>query len=341
MISQSRQKQKLIILSRILMNETDETHPLSVSELIAKLALNDIKAERKTIYDDIATLAETGMDIVVDKRGHSNVYYVGSRLFQDEELLVLADAVASSKFLTVKKSNELIKKLQSLTSKYSATKLKRTIYVGNRAKTFNESIYYTINSIHEAMYMDKDISFKYFEYDLEKKKRFRYNGMEYKVSPYYLIWENDCYYLVCYSKRHSNISRYRVDRMNDVTVTKSPRHQLTVDEENIAKQLRATYNMYGGRSEIVTLQMDAKLLNVLIDKYGEGVRINPLDDKHFTVRLDVQISPTFWGWLFQFGTQAKIIAPKSVVEEAKCELAKISKMYTQTDENLDLTDFEF
>lgn len=332
MISQSKQKQKLIVLRDILYNETDEMHPLSVSDLIAKLALHDIKAERKTLYDDIATLIDTGLDIVVDKRGHSNVYYVGSRLFQDEELLVLADAVSSSKFLTVKKSNELIKKLQTLTSKYSATRLKRSIYVGNRAKTFNESIYYTINSIHEAMYKDRDISFKYFEYDMTMKKRYRYNGMEYKVSPYYLIWENDCYYLVCYSLRHGKISRYRVDRMSDVTVLKSNRHELTIDEEGIAKQLRATYNMFGGRTEIVTLKMHARLLNVLIDKYGENIRVNPIDDKHFTVRLEVQISPTFWGWLFQFGTHAKVLAPQSVVEEAKLELANIAKLYAPVEE---------
>ncbi len=325
MDAQSRQKQKLIILQQILLNETDETHPLSVNELIAKLALYDIRAERKTVYDDIATLAETGLDIVVDKRGHSNVYYVGSRLFQDEELLVLADAVASSKFLTVKKSNELIKKLQTLTSKHSATMLKRSIYVGNRAKTFNEAIYYTVNSIHEAINKDRQISFKYFEYDIDKKKKLRYNGFTYRVSPIYLIWENDCYYLVCYYR--DSISRYRVDRMSEVTVLNAKRKELTLDEEALAKQQRSTYSMFGGRSETVTLMMDAKLINVLIDKFGESVRINKLDDKHFTIRLEVQISPTFWGWLFQFGTQAKILAPASVVEEAKSELEKMLALY--------------
>ncbi len=327
MDAQSRQKQKLIILQQILQNETDELHPLSVNELIAKLDLYGIKAERKTIYDDVATLAETGLDIVVDKRGHSNVYYVGSRLFQDEELLVLADAVASSKFLTIKKSNELIKKLQQLTSKYSATKLKRSIYVGNRAKTFNEAIYYTVNSIHEAINKDKDISFKYFEYDLDKKKKFRYNGFTYKVSPIYLIWENDCYYLVCHYPRYNTISRFRVDRMTDVTVLTTKRKQLTVDEEELAKQLRSTYNMFGGRSESVTLEMEGKLMNVLIDKFGESVRVNKQPDGKFTVRLEVQVSPTFWGWLFQFGPQAKIIAPAAMVEEAKSELKKMLDTY--------------
>lgn len=324
---QSSQKQKLLILQKILLTETDENHPLSVNELIQKLALYDIKAERKTIYDDIATLASVGLDIVVDKRGHSNVYYVGSRLFQDEELLVLADAVASSKFLTVKKSNELIKKLQSLTSKHNATNLRRSIYVGNRVKTFNESIYYSINSIHEAIYKDRNISFKYFEYDTDKKKRYRYDGKLYTVSPYYLIWENDCYYLVCGLIKHGTISRYRVDRMTDVSVTDVKRRQLSVDEDQLAKQLRATYNMFGGRTETVTLEMSSKLINVVIDRFGESVRLNRISDDRFTVRAEVQISPTFWGWLFQFGTQARVVAPKEVVSEAQVELKKILDMY--------------
>ncbi len=326
-VSQSRQKQKLLVLRDILISETDELHPLSVNELISKLALSGIKAERKTVYDDIATLAETGLDIVVDKRGHSNVYYIGSRLFQDEELLILAEAVASSKFLTVKKSNELIKKLQQLTSKHSATRLKRSIYVGNRVKNYNESIYYSVNSIHEAINRDREISFKYYEYDMDKKKKLRYNGWQYCVSPIYLIWENDCYYLVCYYSRHNTISRFRVDRMSEVTVTENKRKALTLDEEEMAKQLRSTYNMFGGRTETVTLLMDGKLMNVLIDKFGESVRITKQDDTHFTVRLEVQISPTFWGWLFQFGDQAKILEPQSVIDEAKKELAKMLECY--------------
>ena len=325
--AQSRQKQKLIILREILINETDEAHPLSVNELISKLALSGIKAERKTVYDDIATLAETGLDIVIDKRGHSNVYYVASRLFQDEELLILAEAVASSKFLTVKKSNELIKKLQQLTSKHSATRLKRSIYIGNRVKTFNESIYYTVNSIHEAINNNREISFKYFEYDMDKKKKLRYNGFTYRVSPIYLIWENDCYYLVCYYPRYNTISRFRVDRMSEVAVTENKRKALTLDEEEMAKQLRSTYNMFGGRTETVTLLMDGKLMNVLIAKFGESVRVSKVDDTHFSVKLEVQISPTFWGWLFQFGDQAKILAPKSVIDEAKQELTKMLNCY--------------
>ena len=224
---QSRQKQKLLVLQNILLEETDENHKLSGSELIKKLAAYGISAERKTIYDDIDVLVDSGLDVVTEKVGHSNYYYVGSRNFQDEELLVLADAVASSKFLTKKKSNELIKKLQALTSKYKAQQLKRAIYVGNRVKTYNEAIYYSINAIHDAIYRDRKIVFRYTEYGLDKKKRYRHQGELYKVSPYYLIWESDCYYLVCYCEKHGELCRYRVDRMSGVEVTKEKRRELT------------------------------------------------------------------------------------------------------------------
>lgn len=331
---QPRQKGKLLILENILLTETDENHKLSGSDLIARLAAYDISCERKTVYDDIATLCDLGVDIVTERVGHSNYYYVCSRQFQDEELLVLADAVASSRFLTKKKSNELIKKLQGLTSRYKAARLRRSIYVGGRVKTFNEAIYYSINSIHEAIYRDLQINFKYTEYDLNKKKRYRHNGELYTVSPYYLIWENDCYYLVCYCSKHSDVCRYRVDRMSDVALTQEKRRVLTIDEEELAKELLSTYNMYGGAKETITLEMSAHLINVLIDRFGDGVRITRTGEDKFTVRLDVQISPTFWGWLFQFGTDAKVTAPLWVCNEARQRLESIASLYQYSESDL-------
>ncbi len=323
----TKQKQKLIYLQKILLEQTDEEHMLSGPELIDRLALYGISAERKTIYDDVAALIETGLDVVVERKGHSNVYYVASRLFQDEELFVLADAVASSKFLTQKKSAELIKKLGQLTSVNNAKHLRRTVYVGSRVKAYNEKIYYSTNAIHEAINSNREISFKYTEYDLSKNKRFRHGGETYTVSPYYLIWENDCYYLVCYCNKHDKPARYRVDRMDEVTVRDTKRRELSMDEESFAKSLRATYNMYGGTEASVVLEMSNKLINVLIDRYGDSFHANPISGDRFTVRLDVQISPTFWGWLFQFGSDARVLAPEWVVDEAKRTLAKISEGY--------------
>lgn len=325
----TRQKNKLLYLQKILLSETDENHGLTGPEIISKLSAYGIAAERKTIYDDIAALIDSGLDICIERSGHSNVYYVGSRLFQEEELYVLADAVSSSRFLTKKKSDELIKKLQQLTSRYHAQHLRRTVYVGSRTKTFNEKIYYTTDCIHQAMSSNHQISFKYFEYDLSKKQRFRHGGREYVVSPYYLIWESDCYYLVCYCGYHEKICRYRVDRMADTKMLDIKRRELTKDEERQAKEIRSSFNMYGGTETDIVLRMSNQLINVIIDRFGEDVHPKQVSDDSFEVRVKVQISPTFWGWLFQFGDDAKVVYPDWVVAEAKKELRKIEKVYNE------------
>ena len=223
----SRQKQKLLTMKKLFETKTDEKHTITGNRLIEILGDYGIKAERKTIYDDIKTLCDSGMDIEITKDGHSNAYYLAQRLFQDEELYVLADAVASSRFLTQKKSKELLKKIQSLTSEHKAKDLRRMVYVSNRTKTFNEQIYYAINSIQEGIFSGLEIHFKYYEYTVEKRKQLRHGGEVYTVSPYSLVWENDNYYLVCYCEKHEKICRYRVDRMTQVTVTDIPRRELS------------------------------------------------------------------------------------------------------------------
>ena len=322
-----RQKQKLLVLQNLLLTETDENHKLSGQEIIDKLGAMGISVERKTIYDDIETLMLAGLDIVIERKGHANVYYVGSRLFQDEELSVLANAVASSRFLTVKKSNELIKKLQTLTSRHTAQLFKRSVYIENRAKSYNETIYYTLNSIHEAINKNKKITFKYTEYGLDKKKRLRHGGELYEVSPYYLIWDNDNYYLICYSDKHERVVKYRPDRMIDVKVAATSRRALTVKEEDLAKRLRSAYNMFDGTMETVTLEMSDKLMDVVLDRYGDSINVQRASPTTFSVKVSVQVSPTFWGWLFQFGEEARVIAPDWVKDEAKKQLAKIMQKY--------------
>lgn len=323
----SRQKQKLLTLEKILLSETDENHALTVKELISKLDSYGIKVERKTVYDDINTLQESGLDILCERIGHANAYYIGSRIFQDEELYVLADAVSSSVFLTKKKSDELIKKLQTLTSKYKARGLRRNVYVANRIKAFNEHIYYNINTIHEAVFSNYQIEFKYFEYSLDKKAQFRHGGEVYSVSPYQLIWENDKYYLICFCNKHQKLCRYRVDRMSEVRICEDKRRSLTVDENEIVKSLKAAYDMYGGEPERVELEFDNSLINVVIDRFGSKVIINKVNENRFRIKADVEISPTFWGWLFTFGTNAKVVGPEKIVDMAKQKIKEISDCY--------------
>ncbi len=314
-------------MKQLFERRTDEKHTLTGNRLIEILGENGIKAERKTIYDDIKTLCDSGMDIETTKDGHSNAYYLADRLFQDEELYVLADAVASSKFLTQKKSKELIKKLQQLTSDYKAKDLRRLVYVENRTKTFNEQIYYAINKIQEGIFTQSQIRFKYFEYTVEKKKQLKHGGEVYAVSPYALVWENENYYLVCYSEKHRNISRFRVDRMTQVDVTELPARDLSDEEQAEVTNLSSLYGMYGGELMELKIQFDNSLINVVMDRFGEKTICHKNSDSTFYINHEVQIAPTFWGWLFQFGSKAKILEPASAVEMAKAEIEKLSSNY--------------
>lgn len=325
----SRQKQKLLRMEFLFRNKTDENHPLTGNQLIEMLSADGIKAERKTIYDDIATLCDSGLNIETTKKGHSNAYYLGERLFQDEELFVLADAVASSKFLTIKKSNELIKKLQTLTSEYKAGELRRSIYVDNRTKAFNESIYYNINTIQNGIFCDRQISFKYFEFNFEKKKQLKHGGETYTVSPFQLIWENDNYYLACYCSKHEKICRYRVDRMTMVELTDTKRRELSESEEKELKNQKSLYSMYGGREETLRIRFDNSLMNVVVDRFGEKVICHPDSENSFFINTEVQLAPTFWGWLFQFGSKAKILAPDYVADIARERLGELMKAYSE------------
>lgn len=328
---QSKQKNKLLIIRELFEQYTDENHALTVQDIIRMLSERRISSERKTIYDDIATLQDFGMDIVVSRKGHSNAYYLASRQFQTEELFILSDAVASSRFLTRKKSSELISKLQSLTSKYTAPKLSREVFVESRVKAFNESIYYNINSIHEAIKSGLKITFRYYYYDTEKRKKLRHGGYTYKVSPKYLAWEEDKYYLICYCEKHEDIARYRIDRMERVVITDEKAVSLTPETEAIAKSQLSVYSMYGGEEKSVCIEFDESLVDAVIDRFGTRVKSRITAEGKFRISVDVQISPPFWGWLFQFGSKAKIVSPKEVVQQAKHEITKISKLYENSD----------
>lgn len=323
----SRQKQKLLTMKKLFESKTDENHSITGARLIDILAGCGIKAERKTIYDDIKTLCDSGMSIETTKDGHSNAYYLADRTFQDEELYVLADAVASCRFLTKKKSQELIKKLQTLTSEYKAKQLRRIIYVDNRTKNFNEQIYYSINKIQAGIFDEKQISFRYTEFNPDKKQVLKHSGETYFVSPYSLVWESENYYLVCYCEKHEKICRYRVDRMVGVEMTELPSRELSDEDKSEITNMQSLYGMFGGKLESVTMQFDNSLANAVIDRFGLGCHPHKNSENTFCLTADVQIAPTFWGWFFQFGTKAKILAPDSVVDEAKRYLEDLSESY--------------
>ena len=299
------QKLKLLYLMKILMQETDEAHPLSLAQLVEKLEGYGVEAERKSLYDDMEVLRVFGIDI--EKTGSRNcVYYVGSRTFEVAELKLLVDAVQASKFITRKKSSDLIKKMESLASVYEAGTLQRQVYVGNRVKTMNESIYYNVDKLHTAIYDDKKISFRYTDWAVDftagarVKRQVRKNGRRYAVSPWALTWNNENYYLVGFDAAAGRIKHYRVDKMESIHISEEKRS----GEEHFKNFDMAIYSsrffgMYGGM---------------------EG-------EEHFLASVTVAVSPQFFSWLFGLGEGVELLGPIEIRRQYRHYLERVLKKY--------------
>jgi len=330
MAKSSNQKLKTLYLMKILLEKTDEENTITLNEMISELERYGITAERKSIYDDLEALRQYGIDITTRKTKTTD-YFVANRLFELPELKLLVDIVQSSKFITHKKSNDLIKKIESLTSVHQAKKLQRQVYVANRAKTMNELIYCNVDTLHIAISENRQISFKYFEYNLDKKKQFRNSGQAYVVSPYALSWVDENYYLISHYPKNPELTHFRVDRMAEIKLLEEPRRVLAdiIGEKSldIAEYSKKVFNMFGGEEVAVKLQFDNSLVNVVIDRFGKEVSIEKLDENNFAVRVYVAVSSTFLAWMFQFGNKVKILSPESVVERYKENLQEIMNSY--------------
>ena len=327
MTSTSNLKIKPLYIMKILMEKTDEHHPITVNEIIEELAKYDISAERKSIYSDIELLTSFGIDIICEK-GRANKYFVGSRDFELPELKLLVDAVQSSKFITHKKSEELIKKIEKLTSIHEAKELHRQVIVADRVKTMNESIYYNIDEIHKAIQQNKQVRFKYFDYNLDKQIEYRRDGEWYYASPYALTWSDDNYYMIAYYERYNDISNFRVDRMAAIQMVKEERIMCEDTENfNVADYSKKFFRMFSGEMETVKLQFDNSLINVVIDRFGRDIVINKQDDDHFTITADVVATNTFLGWLFMFGDKVKILSPKHLINDMKNIAKRVVDLY--------------
>lgn len=327
MAKQPNQKLKILYLRKILLENTDEENTMTVKDMIAELEKYGIPAERKSIYDDIETLRLTGVDVVT-RRTRTTEYFVQHRFFELPELKLLVDAVQCSRFITHKKSEELIKKISSFTSRHQAKLLQRQVYVEDRIKTMNESIYYNVDQLHLAIAQNRQISFRYFRYTVDKEKEFRRDGERYITSPYALSWDNENYYLIAFSEKYQNFTHYRVDKISDIEIAEQPRVRLPDHEEfNIAEYSRKVFNMFGGGEEIVKMRFDTSLVNVVIDRFGRDVYLEKAGEDSFNVRAKVIVSPTFFSWVFQFGDKAKIISPEEVVKKYREHLAKTLETY--------------
>ncbi|RFZ77820.1 WYL domain-containing protein [Lacrimispora amygdalina] len=322
MASSSNQKLKLLYLMKILFERTDVQVPMTIAEIVESLAGYDIKAERKSLYSDMELLRQFGVDIEM-QRGKTVGYYIAERQFELPELKLLVDAVQSCRFITKRKSEELIKKLSSLTSSQQAKQLRRQVFVADRAKTINETVYYSIDQIHHAIGEGKKIAFQYFDYDVKKKRVFRRRGELYLTTPVSLCWNNDNYYLIAYSAKYDDFTHYRVDRMSGVEVLDEDGDSFDMDKFNIAEHAKRAFGMYDGELVRARLAFDKSLVNVVLDHFGKDVLMLPSTDGWFEISVHVSISPVFLAWVFQFGDCAEIKEPDSLIVAMR-ELAEKS-----------------
>ena len=328
MARSSFQKLKILYVKDYLLKYSDEAHPVTVAQLIAELESRGIAAERKSIYDDIESLREYGMDIIQTGSGRSSGYYVAGRDFELPELKLLVDSVQCSKFITQKKTLSLIKRIGSLASVHDARLLGRQVFVKNRIKTMNESIYYNVDEIHRGIAENSRLRFHYFEYGVDKKRRLRRNGEWYIISPYSLSWDDENYYLVGYDSEAGRIKHFRVDKMADIGITGEPRDgQEIYAALDMGVYARKTFGMFTGEETGVQLRFEKELVGVVLDRLGRDVMLIPDGEEHFTVRTDVVISPQFFAWIFGFAGRAQILEPESVVQEMRAQLDRVSALF--------------
>lgn len=315
------QKQKLLLVKEYFEQMTDPEHPVTVPELLKYLEKRGLTAERKSVYADIQALIDFGMDIEQSPKG----YYLSSRAFELPELTLLVDAVQSSKFLSERKSLALLDKLEKLTSVYEASTLRRKVVVTGRIKTINESIYYNVDRIHAAVSNNSQISFKYFDWGVDRQRHFR-GGLR-TASPYTLIWDDEYYYLLAYTQEHG-LTHFRVDKMTEISETGAPR-VFTEETRNldIAAYSKKVFNMFHGETVKVRLRFENKLSGVVIDRFGKDCMLIPDGPEHFVLTTDISVSPMFLGWLAGFGSRVKILSPDSVVQEMKELLGSSLKLY--------------
>lgn len=321
------QKLKIMYLMKILLEETDEDHDLTLNEIVEKLKVYNVTAERKSLYSDIENLRTFGLDIIGMQYGKTYHYKVASRQFQLVELKLLVDAVQSSRFITEKKSDELIAKLESYASKYEAKKLARQVNVNGRVKTMNERIYYSVDKIHQALNEESQIKFQYFTWTADKKMELKHGGAYYSVSPWALCWDDEKYYLVGYDNREYKIKHFRVDKMADVSVVYEEREgKEEFSKMQMSEYTNRLFGMFDGNLETVTLLCENHAANVIIDRFGTDIPLMKTDAEHFTVRVRVSVSKLFLSWIMAI-PGVKIVAPERTVDMMKSEIKRLQEMY--------------
>lgn len=315
----TNQKFKFTYLMKIMQEKTDDEHSLTMPQIMEELEKYDVTAERKSIYTDFQDMTEKfGVEIIKEQIGRETYYHVGTREFELAEVKLLIDAIQSSKFITQTKSRELIAKIKSFVSEHQAKQLQRQVYINDRVKTMNESVYYNVDDIHTAINQNKQIRFKYYKWDVNKKLVPRHNGDWFVVSPWALTWDDENYYMVAFDNLDHKIKHYRVDKMMRISIEEEKRDgKETFKNLDMAEYSKATFGMYQGQKTKVKIQFANYMCGVFIDRFGKDISFRPIDDEHSELHVDVNVSPQFFGWIFSLGKDVKVVGPEEVVEELR------------------------
>lgn len=317
----TNQKFKFTYLMKIMQEKTDDEHSLTMPQIMAELEKYDVTAERKSIYADFQDMTDKfGVEIIKEQIGRETYYHVGAREFELAEVKLLIDAIQSSKFITQTKSRELITKIKSFVSEHQAKQLQRQVYINDRVKTMNESVYYNVDDIHTAINQDKKIRFKYYKWDINKKLVPRHNGDWFVVSPWALTWDDENYYLVAFDDLDHRIKHYRVDKMMRISIEKEKRDGKEAFKNfDMAEYSKATFGMYQGQKTKVKIRLANYMCGVFIDRFGKDITFRPVDNEHSELHVDVNVSPQFFGWIFSLGKDVKVVGPEEVVEELRAK----------------------
>ena len=309
-------KVKLIKLLELVRQHTDEQHPMTTAEICVKMEEMGIPCDRRIVTQDVIALNELGYEIMATMIGHEKAYFVEDRSFSLPELKILIDAVQASSFITEKKSQELIEKIAALAGSHRAQVLKRNMVCFNTRKHSNEKILYTIDTLEEAILKQRKVIFLYFDLDEKGERVYRRGGHHYVVEPVALVFNEDNYYMTCYSSRHDSTSNYRVDRMDGVKIIEEPCSEKAIAlREQVASYTEQAFKMFSGQPEDVVLEFERGVIGAVYDKFGESVQMMANGESKILATVKVRVSPTFWGWVFQFGSQMKILSPAHVVQE--------------------------
>ena len=328
MARSTNQKLKLLYLSRYLARRSDEEHPVTVAQMADYLAGQGISAERKSLYDDMEALRLFGLDVQSVRVGSSTGYFLGERDFQLAELKLLVDSVQSSKFITEKKSMELIRKLEQMVSEHDARQLHRQVYVRGRIKTMNESIYYNVDALYSAIEEDAPITFQYYEWNPQRQRVFRRDGKRYAVSPWALMWDDENYYMIAFDHEAGILKHFRVDKMTGIRRGKAPRLGREVFEKlDMAAYSDTHFGMFSGEAERVRLCFENGLAGAVIDRFGPETALIPYDEGHFSVTVSAAVNVQFFGWLCGFGDRVRVLSPESVAARMGEHVRSIAALY--------------